>query len=93
MERATFHSAYCRRMLLRISKVKNQRYCDDKTCQLARKRKWQGEKLEADSDHRVNKRDSKRGWRSKILPIGRSTGKKILPALNVTTSCSGSGAR
>ena len=65
MKRATFRCACCRRILPRNSKVKNQRYCGDKACQRARKRKWQREKLEADPDHRANKRESQRAWQNK----------------------------
>jgi hypothetical protein len=65
MKRATFRCACCRLILPRNAKVKNQRYCGDKACQRARKRKWQREKLEADPDHRTNKRESQRVWQSK----------------------------
>jgi len=65
MKRATFRCACCRRILPRNSKVKNQRYCGDKACQRARKRKWQREKLETDPDHRANKRASQQAWKNK----------------------------
>lgn len=65
MKRATFRCACCRQILPRNPKVKNQRYCGDKDCQRARKRKWQREKLEADPDYRANKRESQRVWQRK----------------------------
>ncbi len=65
MKRVTFRCACCGQSLPRNSKVKNQRYCGDKACQRARKRQWQREKLEADPDHRANKRESQRAWQRK----------------------------
>jgi len=44
-------------------RVKNQRYCGEKECQRARKRKWQKEKLATDPDYKANQADCQREWR------------------------------
>ena len=53
---------HCRRIFDPDPRVKNQRYCGDKDCQRARKRKWQKEKLTADPDYMANQRDCQREW-------------------------------
>jgi hypothetical protein len=52
----------CRRAFVPDPRVKNQRYCSDKDCQRARKRKWQKEKLATDPDYKANQRDCQRQW-------------------------------
>ena len=47
----------------RNPRARNQRYCGAKPCQQARKNKWQRNKQQLDSDHRVNKEESQRTWR------------------------------
>jgi cell fate (sporulation/competence/biofilm development) regulator YmcA (YheA/YmcA/DUF963 family) len=65
VKRGTFRCACCRRILPRDPRVKNQRYCGAKTCQRARKNKWQREKQKTDPDYRLNKQDSQLAWQSK----------------------------
>lgn len=43
-------------------RVKNQRYCNEKECQRARKRKWQQDKLLSDPDYKANQRDCQKEW-------------------------------
>lgn len=52
----------CQRLFDPNPRVKNQRYCDAKDCQRARKRQWQKEKLAADPDYKANQRDCQREW-------------------------------
>jgi len=47
----------------RNPRARNQRYCGARPCQQARKNKWQRNKQQADSDHRINKEESQRAWR------------------------------
>jgi hypothetical protein len=54
--------AHCGRMFARDPRVKNQRYCGDKDCQRARKRKWQKEKLATDPDYKANQRACQIDW-------------------------------
>ncbi|KAB1590315.1 hypothetical protein C5O75_018625 [Burkholderia cepacia] len=42
-----------------------QTYCSSPTCQRARKRQWQREKLCNDPDYRDNQRDAQRTWRKR----------------------------
>jgi len=65
VKRGTFRCACCRRILPRDPRVKNQRYCGAKTCQRARKSKWQREKQKTDPDYRINKRESQLAWQQK----------------------------
>lgn len=43
----------------------HQAYCSSPTCQRARKRLWQREKLKSDSDYRDNQRDAQRAWQKR----------------------------
>ncbi len=45
--------------------VRHHRYCSNRECQKARKRKWQKEKLARDSDYRANQAEAQRQWRSR----------------------------
>jgi hypothetical protein len=47
----------------RNPRARNQRYCGAKPCQQARKNKWQRNKQQVDSDHKINKEESQRAWR------------------------------
>jgi hypothetical protein len=47
--------------------VKNQRYCSEKACQRARKRKWQQAKLLSDPDYQANQLDCQREWHQRHL--------------------------
>ncbi len=63
MKQRTFRCSCCRRIVPRNPRARNQRYCGAKPCQQARKNKWQRNKQQLDSDHRVNKEESQRAWR------------------------------
>ncbi len=65
MKQLTFRCFCCRRIVPRNPRARNQRYCGAKPCQQARKNKWQRNKQDLDSDHRVNKEESQRAWRQK----------------------------
>lgn len=45
-------------------RIKNQKYCSQKSCQRARKAKWQKEKLSTDKDYRDNQEDCQKRWQS-----------------------------
>ena len=62
MKQLTFRCSCCRRIVPRNPRARNQRYCGAKPCQQARKNKWQRNKQQMDSDHRVNKEESQRAW-------------------------------
>ena len=53
---------HCKRLFTPDPRVKNQRYCGEKDCQRARKRKWQKDKLAADPDYKANQRDCQKEW-------------------------------
>lgn len=54
--------AHCGKQFTANPRVKNQRYCSEKECQRARKRKWQQERLLSDPDYKANQRDCWRNW-------------------------------
>jgi hypothetical protein len=54
--------AHCGRLFAPDPRVKNQRYCGDKGCQRARKRKWQKEKLGTDPDYKANQSACQIDW-------------------------------
>ena len=58
----TIQCVHCGRPFEPNPRVKNQRYCRDKDCQRARKRKWQKEKLLSDPDYQANQRDCQKQW-------------------------------
>jgi hypothetical protein len=53
---------HCGRLFDPDPRVKGQRYCSEKACQRARKRKWQKEKLAVDPDYQANQRDCQSEW-------------------------------
>jgi hypothetical protein len=53
-------------------RVKQQRYCSRKTCQQARRRRWQKRKLATDEDYRRNQADAQRRWRRRNPGYWRS---------------------
>ena len=53
---------HCGRLFEPNPRVKNHRYCGEKDCQRARKRKWQKEKLAADPDYTANQRACQIEW-------------------------------
>lgn len=57
--------ANCGRAFSPDPRVKNQRYCTEKDCQRARKRKWQKEKLATDSDYKANQRACQIEWHAR----------------------------
>lgn len=46
-------------------RVKTQRFCSKKTCQQARKTKWQRGKMATDPDYQANQRDGQSAWRTR----------------------------
>ena len=65
MRQVTFRCVCCRRLRPRNPRVKNQKYCGTKSCQQARKNKWQREKQQTDPDYRANKKESQRCWQER----------------------------
>ena len=61
--RSSIRCAHCKRLVPANPRCKNQTYCGRKECQRARKRKWQRQKMETDSDYRENQRDCQQHWR------------------------------
>lgn len=54
--------AHCGCQFVPNPRIKNQRYCEKRQCQRARKTSWQRQKLATDPDYQANKRDSQRAW-------------------------------
>jgi hypothetical protein len=52
----------CRRLFHPNPRVKNQRYCDKKGCQRARRARWQRHKMRDDPDYRDDHRDGQHAW-------------------------------
>ena len=48
--------AHCRCLFVPNHRIKNQRYCNKKECQRARKNAWQRQKLANDPDYKANQR-------------------------------------
>ena len=65
MKQITFRCVCCKRIQPRNPRVKNQKYCGVKSCQQARKNKWQREKLQTDPDYRADKREVQQSWRAR----------------------------
>jgi hypothetical protein len=61
----TIQCAHCGNHFEPNPRVKNQRYCSEKECQRARKRKWQQEKLLNDPDYKANQRECRKDWLSR----------------------------
>ena len=57
--------AHCRCLFLPNPRVKNQRYCSSRACQIVRKRLWQREKMATDPDYKQNRHDCQRTWCSR----------------------------
>jgi len=60
----TIQCAHCRCRFLPDPRVKSQRFCSNKSCQRARKTRWQRDKMTTDPDYRANQRDSQRSWQN-----------------------------
>jgi hypothetical protein len=54
--------AHCQRFFRPDPRVKEQRYCGRKGCQLARKSRWQREKMARDEDYQENHERAQRAW-------------------------------
>lgn len=54
---------HCRRLFQPNPRIKNQRFCNQRPCQRARKNLWQKQKLASDPDYRANQRECDRQWR------------------------------
>ncbi len=63
MKQLTFRCSCCKRIKRLNPRARNLRYCGSKPCQQARKNKWQRNKQQMDSDHKINKEESQRTWR------------------------------
>lgn len=57
--------AHCRRLFRPNPRVKNQRYCSEKSCQRTRKNRWQREKMATDADYQANQRHCLKSWRKR----------------------------
>ena len=53
---------HCGKIFQPNPRVKNQRYCNEKNCQRARRASWQRQKMAADPDYRENKERCQRQW-------------------------------
>lgn len=53
---------HCHRVLVRNPRVKMQNYCGRASCQRARKRHWQTQKVKNDPDYRKNKNAAQDKW-------------------------------
>jgi hypothetical protein len=53
----------CRRLFLPNPRIKNQRYCRRKECQLLRKGLWQRQKMKSDPDYRYDHKDAQQCWK------------------------------
>jgi len=63
---ATFICCHCRRRCRKNVRLKgHQRYCGSKSCQQARKNKWEGDRLKRDSTYRLKRCVSKKAWYGK----------------------------
>uniref|UniRef100_E1T3Z5 Uncharacterized protein n=1 Tax=Burkholderia sp. (strain CCGE1003) TaxID=640512 RepID=E1T3Z5_BURSG len=57
--------AACGALFTPLVHVPNQRYCSLATCQLARRRAWQHERLQTDPDYRANQAKAQAAWRAR----------------------------
>ena len=60
METKRFQCRHCRK--IHPVRVKGQKYCGEKKCQLARGSAWYREKCAGDADYRANQRSSTQTW-------------------------------
>lgn len=84
MKQITFRCVCCRRIRPVNPRVKDQEYCGIKSCQQARKNKWQREKLQTDPDYEadINEKCSVPGGKETRI-TGDSTVAKIQAIVNV----------
>lgn len=57
--------AHCKRFFHRNPRVKEQRFCSRRSCQQARKNRWQRDKMARDPDYQANQKDAWRGWQER----------------------------
>ena len=60
METTRYKCRNCGRLLL--GRVPGQKYCGEKACQAARKRKWSRDRYGSDPDYRLNQQESTATW-------------------------------
>jgi len=53
---------HCRKSFNPNPRIKNQKYCNEKECQKARKAKWQREKMAKDLDYKSNQKACQQQW-------------------------------
>ncbi|MBF0547014.1 MAG: hypothetical protein HQM08_21415 [Candidatus Riflebacteria bacterium] len=63
---------YCGKRFVPHPAVPFQKYCSEPTCQKARKRAWQKEKLANDKDYKENQKRSQKRWFSENRGYWRS---------------------
>lgn len=56
---------HCRCRFSPKTHVPNQKYCSDKLCQAARKRRWRKQRLAKDPDYHSNQRSAQQKWQLK----------------------------
>ena len=59
---STFICCHCRRRCQKNVRIKNQRYCESKACQQARKNKWERDKHKSDPDYRLKRSSQKKAY-------------------------------
>lgn len=60
MDHGRFRCCQCHRVKPR--RTQDQRYCDDPSCQQARRNAWRRDKYASDADYRANQRASTDAW-------------------------------
>jgi|GEM_PF-1539146 len=60
MKTKRFKCRHCGRLL--PVRVPGQKYCGEKRCQAARKKKWSRKRYESDPDYRLNQKESTAAW-------------------------------
>jgi len=58
-----FSCCSCKKIKFRNPRIKKQKYCSEKTCQKARKARWQREQVRKDPDYRKNQKEASCNWR------------------------------
>lgn len=76
MKTKQFRCQHCRKIC--TARVANQKYCNKRECQQARKSSWGKEKYACDPDYRANQRVSTQAWLlPPVKPGSTFTGKEI----------------
>lgn len=63
MKRQKRRCSHCHGYFEVCNKVKKHEYCNKKECQKARKRKWQKQKMQNDSQYREDQKQAQADWR------------------------------